>query len=128
MDRYCRVLQKRKNPPLIVVVASKQELTNVYYTRRLWMAARNMGISRREWPNVIAQSIYDYKGKIYCPDGRKWYIPHVDDVLGDPRWFSYYFEEQDGLPRRKVRLIEKLKLIDLYFRISKPDIQRHFGR
>lgn len=117
----------KKQPPF-VVIASKQEITDPHYNFRLWLAARNMKVSRREWPNLIADAIYGYEGKIYCPDGRLWPIPDVDEVLGDPRWFSYYFEEINGAPRREVRLIEKLRLIDLFYRISKPDIQRHFGR
>ncbi len=111
----------------VIIVASKQELMNEHYKLRLWLAAKNMNVSRRIWPDVIADSIYNYQGNIYCPDGRLWYIPDVDDVLGDPRWFSYYFEETNGLPSRKVRLVEKLRLIDLFFRIKKPGIQRHFG-
>ena len=112
----------------VIYVASKAELASSSYTQRLWLAARNMPISRRKWPDVIAQAIYHFEGDILLPDERSFPIPDVDDVLGDPRWFSYYFEELDGKPRREVRLIERLRLIDLYFRIAKPNIQRHFGR
>lgn len=110
----------------IIIVATIAELTNPVYSRRLWLAARNMNISRRQWPNVIADAIYNYKGTILLPDDRIWPIPDIDDVLGDPRWFSLYFEECDGRPRREVRLIERLRVIDLYFRITKPNIYRHF--
>ena len=112
----------------VIYVASKEELLSPSYSQRLWLAARNMPFSRREWPNKIADAIYFFEGDILLPDGREWPVPEVDDVLGDPRWFSYYFEELDGKPRREVRLIERLRLIDLYFRIAKPHIQRHFGR
>ena len=112
----------------VVVVASKAELTNPHYNKRLWLAARNMLISRRNWPDVIADALYHFNGEIMIGNGMRWPIPDVDDVLGDPRWFSYYFEDVDGEPRRKIRLIERLRLIDLYFRIKHPHIARHFGR
>ena len=112
----------------IIVVASKAELTSSVYTRRLWLAARNMNIPRRQWPNVIADAIYNFRGNILLSDGRLWPVPDVDYVLGDPRWISLYFEESDGKPRREVRLIERLRMIDLYFRIAKPHIQCHFSR
>ena len=115
----------------VVVVASKAELTNPHYNKRLWLAARNMLISRRNWPDEIAAALYHFEGDImFYSDKRRmrWPIPDVDDVLGDPRWFSYYFEDVEGEPRRKVRLIERLRLIDLYFRIKHSHIARHFGR
>ncbi len=112
----------------IIYVATKDELLNPHYRQRLWLSARNMPYSRRQWPDEIADAIYYFKGRILMPDGRPWPIPDVDDVLGDPRWFSYYFEESNGKPRREVRLIERLRMIDLYFRIAKPHIQHHFDR
>ena len=117
----------RKNRLKTIYVASKDQLTDQTYIKRLWLAARNMHISRRQWPNVIAYVIYNFDGVILAPDERPWPIPHIDDVFGDPRWFSYYFEENDGEPLRKVRQKERLRVIDLYFRIAKPHIQRHFS-
>ncbi len=99
------------------------------YKKRLWLAARNLNISRRNWPNVIADAIYNFDGYIMLDNGMLWPIPDVDNVLGDPRWFSYYFEEDDGgNPLRDVRLIERLRLIDLYFKIKHPLIARHFDK
>ena len=112
----------------VIVVASNTELTNSVYSQRLWLAARNMPISRRQWLNVIADTLYFFEGDILFPDGRLWPMPDIDDVFGDARWISLYFEECDGKPRREVRLIERLRIFDLYFRIAKPHIQRHFGR
>jgi len=77
----------------VVVIASKETLENPSYQKRIWMAARNMKISRREWPNVIADAIYYFDGDIMVDNGMRWPIPLVDNVLGDPRWFSYYFEQ-----------------------------------
>ena len=112
----------------IVYIATSEELTDPVYSARLWLAARNMPYSRRQWPVILCRDIYDFPGTILCPDGRKWPTPDIDDVMGDPRWFSYYFEETNGQPRRQVRLIERLKTLDLWFRIAKPQIQVHFSR
>jgi len=99
------------------------------YKKRLWLAARNMKISRREWPNVIADAIYNFDGYILLDNGMLWPIPDIDNVMGDPRWFSYYFEADDGGdPLRDVRLIERLRLIDLFFKIKYPLIARHFDK
>lgn len=112
----------------VITVASDKELTNPHYNQRLWLAARNMPISRRQWLDVMADAIYEFEGEIRSTDGALWPIPDIDDVMGDPRWISLYFEELDGKPRRAVKLIERLRMLDLYFRIAKPKIQRHFKR
>lgn len=113
----------------VVVIEAKETLEKLSYQKHLWVAAGNMGISRRVWPNVIADAIYNFDGDIMVDNGMRWPIPLVDDVLGDPRWFSYYLESDDeGEPRREVRLIERLRLIDLFFKIKYPMIARHFDK
>ncbi|CAD84153.1 hypothetical protein [Nitrosomonas europaea] len=114
---------------LIVFIVTIGVLNNPVYKKRLWLAARNMNISRREWPNVIADAIYNFDGIILLSNGIRWPIPDVDKVLGDPRWFSYYFEEDEkGDPHRDVIMLERLRLIDLFFKIKHPEIARHFSK
>ena len=117
-----------KKSKRIVYVASKEQLTNPHYLLRLWLAARNMPFSRRSWPDVLTLGIYGFNGVILCPNGRPWPVPDIDAVMGDPRWLSYYFEEIEGKPKRSVRVTERLRLIDLWFRIARPEIQKHFER
>jgi len=113
----------------IVFVTEAEKFKNPHRKKHLWMATRNMKISRRTWPDEIADTIYNFDGDIMVGNGMRWPIPDVDKVLGDSRWFSYYFEEDDeGEPRREVRLIERLRLIDLYFKIKYPLIARHFDK
>lgn len=115
----------------VVVVASTPELRCEHYYLRLWLAFRNMPFSRRQWLNEIAGNIYDFEGSILCADGKTWPVPEIDDVFGGPdgRVISLYKEAKDGYPRRRcVRAIERLRVIDLYFRIKYPRIARHFGR
>ncbi|MCB1935507.1 MAG: hypothetical protein KDF59_06160 [Nitrosomonas sp.] len=112
----------------VIKVASDAQLLNPHYRRRLWIALRNEGISRRTWPDVLAATIYDFDGEILNPNGTPWDVPYIDDVMGDPRWISALLEECNGEPCRDTRMIERLRLLDLYFRIKRPHIQRHFGR
>lgn len=111
-----------------IKVASIQQLNLKSYRFRLWLAAKNMGLSRRKWPDEIANTIYEFNGTILCPNGRVWPKPDVDNILGDPRWFSLWFEELNGVPKREVRYLVRLQLIDLYFAIKYPDIHSHFSK
>lgn len=113
----------------VIVIEAREALERPSFKKRVWLAARNMKISRREWPDVIADAIYNFDGDIMVGNGMRWPIPDVDNVLGDPRWFSYYFEADDeGEPRRNVRLLERVRLISLYFKIAHPEISSHFGK
>lgn len=113
---------------IIVYIVSIGILNDPVYKKRLWLAARNMGISRRNWPNVIADAIYNFRGIILLPSGIRWPIPDIDSVMGDPRWLSYYFEELNGDPRRGVILLERLRILDVYFKIKHPKIAKHFNK
>lgn len=112
----------------VIVVASDAQLLNRHYKRRLWIAARNMGISRRKWLDEIADAIYNFNGVIVNVNGTEWKIPDIDDIFGNPRWVSAYLEDIDGEPRRETKKIERLRIIDLHFQIKHPHIHRHFGR
>lgn len=69
----------------VIYVVTIGILNNPVYQKRLWIAARNMLISRRKWPDAIADAIYNFDGVILLPSGLRWPIPDVDKVLGDPR-------------------------------------------
>jgi len=119
----------RNDKTRIVFVVSVAILNDPVYQKRLWIAARNMLISRRKWADAIADAIFNFQGTILLPSGMRWPIPDVDKVLGDPRWFSYYFEaDENGEPRRSVLMLERLRVIDLFFRIKYPHIAKHFGK
>ena len=117
----------------VIIVATKAELLSEPYYRRLWIATRNVGISRRDWLDEIADCFRDYDGLSRYPSGEPYPIPFVDDVFGDDpdvRWMSDYLAtDESGLsPRTITRKMERVQLIDLYFRIGHPLIARHFGR
>ena len=108
-------------------------LLSEHYYRRMWLATRNINISRRDWLDELADTFRDYDGIILTPNGTAYEIPLVDDVFGDDfemRWMGYYLKpDVSGLyPKSKSRKIERLQLLDLYFRIKHPNIAKHFQK
>jgi hypothetical protein len=116
----------------VVTVATDAELLNKHYYARLWLAVQNINIPRRQWLDVIATAFLD-DIDIVWPSGKPYDLPMVDDVFANDfqmRWFSYYqMADNTGHgPRSHSYKLERLRLIDLYFRITHPHIAAHFGR
>ena len=104
-----------------------------HYYRRLWLAVRNTNIPRRDWLDELADTFRDFDGVIVTPLGQPYDLPMIDDVFGDDfemRWMGYYLQpDESGMrPRSKCRKIERLQLLDLYFRIKHPKIAQHFDK
>lgn len=121
------------NNKRVVYVATDADILNEHYYRRLWIAAKNIEISRREWLDEIADCLRDSCDiTILYPSGKTYEIPYVDDVFNDDdmRWMGLFLRANPcaNLPRTRSRKLERVKLIDLYFRIKHPNIARHFGR
>lgn len=118
----------------VVIVATDAELLSEHYYRRLWMAARNIKISRRKWLDVLADCLRDsHDLDIRYPYGEPYEIPFVDEAMGDDhdnRWMSDFLrsDPSGSKPSARSRRLERVRLIDLYFRIAHPKIARHFGR
>ena len=111
----------------VVVVASDEELSRRSHFQRLATATRALGISRREIPNWIADTIYGFRGKITWANGKPFEIDDedIDAAFNDDgsfRWLSafMYFAEFDPRQAPQRRIIARLRLIDLAFRISNP--------
>lgn len=121
--------EKRKT----VFVAREDQLTNPQYYARLWLAARNVPIARREWLDAIADALRDFDGEILYAPGVPYKIPCVDEVFGDDpdmRWMKDFLaaSEPEMKPLRFSRKIERLRMIDLYFRVRSSEISTHFKR
>ncbi|MEW8626262.1 MAG: hypothetical protein AB2551_10960 [Candidatus Thiodiazotropha sp.] len=118
----------------LVVVATDAELLSEHYYRRLWMAAKNVPVSRRGWLEELANCLRDTGDvSIRHPSGQPYTIPYVDELMGDDpdnRWMSGFLRSDPTgtWPRARSRKLERVRLIDLYFRIKHPNIARHFGR
>lgn len=110
-----------------VVVASDAELLRRSHFQRLATATRSLGMSRREIPNWIADTIYGFRGRIVWPDGKPFEVgdEDIDAAFNDDgsfRWLSgfMYFDEIDPKQCPQRRILARLRLIDLAFRISHP--------
>ncbi len=113
-----------------VVMASDFQHGRKSHMQRLAIAAKAEDLPRREWPNAIADAIYGFEGTIYFADGRKFEPSdtEIDDTFSDPdfRWISDFLSFADTEPRQRPqrRVIARLRLIDLYFRIKHPQRAR----
>jgi|GEM_PF-1542169 len=122
---YCVKQKIPLTPPTV--------LLSEHYYRRLWLATRNLDIPRRSWLDELADTFRDFGGQLIKPNGQTYEIPLVDDVFGDDtdmRWLGYYLlaDVSGHYPRSKCRKIERLQLLDLYFRIKYPQIAKHFAK
>ncbi|WP_340149007.1 hypothetical protein [uncultured Sneathiella sp.] len=111
----------------VIHTEAHNELLSKSYFSRLAVATANLGISRREIPNWITDTIYGFDGKILWPHGQEFIVSDtaIDDAFnndGSFRWLSDFIASADREPRRnpQARLLDRLRLIDLAFRISKP--------
>jgi hypothetical protein len=93
----------------VVYLATDEELSNPVYLLRLWLAARNMPYSRREWLDKLCSGIYDFDGEIRDKYDLPWHIPddYIDSVMGDSRWISYFF----GSSRISVGVTERFQAV-----------------
>lgn len=114
---------------LVVAVASLSELMRPSHYQRLAIATAALEFSRRKLIDEISDILYDFDGKIVWPDGRPFELPDIDDAFGGDgsfRWLSDFirFAERppQQLPQRRV--IARLRLIDLYFRVKHPERAR----
>lgn len=108
-------------------------LLSEHYYRRLWLATCNVKISRREWLDELADTFRDFEGVVVDSFGQPYDFPLVDDVFGDDpdmRWMGYYLKPDINghCPHAKSRKVERLQLLDLYFRIKHPKVAQHFEK
>ncbi|MGH1351639.1 MAG: hypothetical protein ACRBBN_12665 [Methyloligellaceae bacterium] len=117
--------------PQTVTVATDWQLRRISHVQRLALATINVkqekDLSRREIPNWIANVIYDYEGRILWPVGRLFEIHDetIDLAFGDDgsfRWLSDFLSFASEPPKQKPqkRVLTRLRLIDLAFRIKYP--------
>ncbi len=73
----------------VIVVATKSELLNEHYYRRLWLAARNISIPRRGWLDEIADCFCQYRGSIIYRSGEPFPIYSASINLSSWRQLSW---------------------------------------
>lgn len=117
----------------IIFLVTPEELNDQHYRRRLWMAARNIKISRRSWLDELTDTFRDFDGTILYRSNVPYKMPDIDEVFGhDPsmRWLGYVLTPtaSNEAPFMRTRKVERLRVLDLYFRIKHPQIARNFGK
>ena len=117
----------------IVYVCTDAELKNPHYYNRLWLGARNLKLPRRKWLDELADCFCAYRGEVLYPSGQPYELPLIDEAFGDDidcRWLSYYLmpDATGNYPISKSRMFDRIRLIDLYFKIRYPSIAAHFGK
>jgi hypothetical protein len=117
----------------VVIVASDRALLRTSHFHRLALATRELGLSRREIPNWIADVILNFKGDILTSGGAPFEPCEVDEAFGDDgsfRWLSDFlrFAEVPSKQCPQKRILPRLRLIDLAFRIAYPDRAALIGK
>lgn len=118
----------KSSPFRRVMVASDDDLCRKSHFQRLAIATRALDYTRREIPNLMADIIFGFDGKILWSDGRVFIV--ADDAIdlafnddGSFRWLSDFlrFAAEPPKQRPQERVIKRLRLIDLAFRIACPN-------
>jgi hypothetical protein len=114
---------------LVVTVATLPELLRLAHFRRLAIATAALEFSRRKLIDEMSDVLYGFEGKLVWPDGSAYDLPDIDDAFGGDgsfRWLSDFIRFAERPPHQipQRRIIERLRLIDLYFRIKHPERAR----
>lgn len=118
-----------------VVVASDRQLSRKSHVQRLAMATRALELPRRAIPDWIADRVFGFDGAVVWPDGEPFAISDtaIDEAFNDDgsfRWLSDFLRFAEEAPRQRpqARVLDRLRLLDLAFRIAHPDRARLIGR
>ncbi len=111
-----------------ITVACNDMLSRRSHVQRLAIASRALGLSRREFPNTMADVIFGFEGEVSWPNGDVFVVEDedIDAAFNDDgsfRWLSDFLAFADLAPRQRpqARILERLRLIDLMFRIAYPE-------
>jgi hypothetical protein len=123
------LLAPSEEGPRKVTVASDHQLRSLSHFQRLAIATAALPFSRRGLIDEVSDVIYAFEGELVWQNGDSFKIPEIDDAFGDEgsfRWVSDFVRFAIKPPRQhpQARIIERLRLIDLYFRIKYPERAR----
>ena len=114
---------------IVITVATARELLRVSHFQRLAIATAALEVSRRKLIDEIADVLYGFEGKLVFPEGTPFELPDIDEAFGGDgsfRWLSDFIRFAETTPRQQPqrRVLARLRLIDLYFRIKHPERAR----
>lgn len=103
--------------------------------QRLAMAIQSLGLSRRQIPDWMADTIYRFEGTIRLSDGSRFCMCRVDiDAAfnddGSFRWLSDFLRFASAPPRQapQRRVLNRLQLLLLALMIARPEVAQHVLR
>ena len=117
---------------IVIVPHASQLLTKAYYTK-LAIASSNLKMSRRNFPDWMADALFLRDVEFRFRDGRLYEIAddEIDFAFSDPsfRWLSDFTDLQRlPLKQKPHYTIElRLRLIALSFLVDYPAIAQHFA-
>ncbi len=121
------VFKSSSKLPRTIIVASDAELSRRSHFQRLAIATRALDLSRRQIPNWIADVVFGFEGLVLWPDGKPFEVDDedIDAAFNDDgsfRWLSDFlaFAEREPAQAPQSRILLRLRLIDLAFRICDP--------
>jgi hypothetical protein len=129
----CGPLASNDNRKAIIVACDKELRRPVHFSR-MGMACSGLTFSRRGFADELANTLYLYEGDIYWPQGDifSFHDTAIEDAFSNDlgfRWLSDFARVQTPPSRApQYRLVARLRLIDTYFLIKRPNIARHFYR
>lgn len=130
----CMVAANDNHAPGTLVVACDHALSQKSFVRRLALALKASKLSRRKTLDWMADVIFlQHDTLIIWPDGRIFDVSDtdIDDLFGvDGRWLSEFIKlaDTDLKQRPQKRVLARLRLLDLAFKIARPETAWHFGR
>lgn len=118
-------------PKRIICVASTEELLNIHYYCRLWLAASSLNLDQRPWCTNLIEACQARDITVIRPCGQPYTASVVKGILVadlDLGWLRSYLCEAsiDTRPYRLNHTLERLRIVDLYFRLCHPQIAAHF--
>lgn len=124
----CSAKPEGRKPVKIVTVAADHQLLRRSHFQRLAMAVRALELTRRDIPNWMADVIFGFDGEIRWPGGRVFTVTDtdIDEAFNDDgsfRWLSDFmlFSDREARQAPQFRVLKRLRLLDLAFRIAHPD-------
>lgn len=112
------------NSSRVAIVATKAELLNSRYYYLLWLAIRELKISRRKLIEEMSL-LFQMDIQIIFPSGQPYPAPDFEELF--PLWadrvISIYLkaDKSGKRPRHICRRLDRLRLIDLYLRVHYPE-------
>ncbi|MTD94356.1 hypothetical protein GIW81_08415 [Hyphomicrobium sp. xq] len=124
---------KSSQPPATIVVASDRELRSIHHFQRLAIATKALGQPRRGITDWLCDTVYGFKGQILWPNGTPYQVPDIEAVFGEDgsyRWLGYFMDFAEEAPQQRAqeRVLERLRVLDLGFKIAYPERSRLIGK